>query len=150
MKNSIAIILALFMLTATATLSAQTRTNATKTAVLASKQIKTTKYQARNSVKYVNPRQLKEGRNVLQLSKTNLEFVKQRGKVVSVRVISPSGRKGPNLVAKDPGAQKFICTGSICFCFGDNDCNNMFTSNVCKDCIDCAGCVGDDCYCEQN
>ncbi|MGI9352738.1 MAG: hypothetical protein ACR2O3_14330 [Rhizobiaceae bacterium] len=40
--------------------------------------------------------------------------------------------KRSGVLAADVEKQKYVCNASACFCYGDNDCNNMFTSNVCS------------------
>lgn len=46
----------------------------------------------------------------------------------------------------NPGSSEFTCEGLACTCSGDDDCNDMFTSNVCGDLAYCDADTGE-CHC---
>lgn len=49
-------------------------------------------------------------------------------------------------VTSDPGDTRYICILTVCACFGDDDCNFMFTT-VCADPDTNGSCTGDICTC---
>ena len=102
----------------------------------------------KNDVRYIATRQFDQGRNYVRLGNTRLEVIKRERKIISVRPINRAGKKGPNILS-DPngGSSEFWCIGGICGCTGDDDCNDMCTSDVCGD---KAVCVGDNCYCGRD
>lgn len=63
----------------------------------------------------------------------------------------PEGGVSPALIRRTTGGISggqlslgFTCKGLLCSCNGDNDCNDMFTSNVCGE---FALCDETGCYC---
>ncbi len=104
----------------------------------------------KDNAKLISARSLKEGRNFVRMGSTKLQIVKTKGRVVSIKPISNTGRVGLNLLKANTQKQGFTCIGHLCICFGDNDCNNMFTSNACSSNINDAACVDDVCVCNTN
>ena len=96
---------------------------------------------------YVSKSKLREGRNFVRFGNRRMFVGVKSGKVLSVKVMNPMGKWGPNVLATGQQILEFSCVGGICWCSGDNDCNNMFVSNVCGD---AAVCIDDKCYCAQN
>lgn len=96
---------------------------------------------------YVPKSKLQEGRNFVRFGNRRMFVGVKRGKVLSIKVMDPMGQWGPNVLATGQQVLAFTCAGGICYCTGDNDCNNMFTSTVCGD---AAVCIDDKCYCARN
>ena len=104
----------------------------------------------KENAKLISSRSLKEGRNFVRMGSTKLQIVKSRGRVISINPISNTGQLGPNMLKANTETQAFTCFGPICICFGDDDCNDMFISNVCSRDSDDAACVDDVCMCNKN
>lgn len=80
---------------------------------------------------YFNALALKEGKTRQRLNGLHIEFVKRNKRIVSVKTQEKNGTWTPNIIS-NRGKQGFICNGNACLCIGDNDCNDMILSNVCK------------------
>lgn len=131
LKISIVILISILFLSINS-LNAQHRTNATQMRTTQQKD-KTVVIKARGVNYHFNAIALKEGKSRKKLSGSTLvEFVKKRGKVVSVKIQGKSGVWTSNILAANTGKQEFNCTDNTCICVGDDDCNLMITSNVCK------------------
>lgn len=101
--------------------------------------------------KTLSVKQLKEGTNYVRLKSTRLKVVKKGSKLRSIQAMNPGGGWGTNILKARPnGETEFTCIGHICFCHGDNDCNDMFTTNVCSEDINDAACVGETCACVRD
>ncbi|PHN00897.1 hypothetical protein CRP01_39855 [Flavilitoribacter nigricans DSM 23189 = NBRC 102662] len=98
-------------------------------------------------IDYILKSKLQEGRNYLRFGDRRMFVGVKAGKVLSAKVMDPMGQWGPNVITTGQKVMKFTCTGGICYCQGDNNCNNMFTSTVCRD---AAVCIDDKCYYARN
>ena len=124
-------------------MDAQTRTSASN---------QPTSFQAKKTGerKLISSKDLREGSNYIRLGSTKVEIVKTRGRITSIKSINNTGKIGPNILQSEPEATAFTCIGNMCVCFGDNDCNDMFTSNVCSPATEDAVCVDDNCICVKD
>lgn len=76
---------------------------------------------------------LKEGKNRKRLSTAMLvEFVKKSGKVISTKIQNKNGAWTGNIINANTATLGFTCTNDHCICIGDNNCNDMISSDVCK------------------
>jgi len=62
--------------------------------------------------------------------------------------IGPEGKENviDFFATSDPGGTRIICIGAKCACYGDEDCNKMFTT-ICADPATNGSCVGQICTC---
>ena len=82
---------------------------------------------------YFNTLVIKEGKTREKLSDDFfIEFIKRRGKIISVKTKTKNGAWTPNAIKSNSGPMKFQCNTTYCICFGDDDCNDMILADVCK------------------
>ncbi len=92
----------------------------------------------------VSEQNLKSGINYLVLKNGDKFYVEVvKGKIKSFTI---SKADGTLIGVVKPGDKvlQFNCTGNVCTCNGDEDCNKMFSTNVCGP---VAVCVGTACAC---
>ena len=96
---------------------------------------------------------LKEGTNLFAVNKgASVQVIQKKGIVEGMYNISSNGIKSTNLVTdlksvvKIHGGLGFQCGIISCTCQGDDDCNKMFSTNVCTGGEWCDADTGK-CYC---
>lgn len=93
---------------------------------------------------------LKSGYNIINLNSGNKYIIKKSNNKITELYLEAKGVLGTNLIPTI--RQKFTCDPVACACKGTQDCNDMFTTNVCR----CPGvvcnsvCIGEICICSRN
>lgn len=89
---------------------------------------------------------LKTGQNYLTLKSGNVLYIEVSAKKIkSLTLAKANGMQSGRIAIASKGLQ-FNCSGLLCACRGDLDCNDMFTTGVCGDAI----CIDDVCICVRN
>ena len=141
MKHILTVLLMVILL-ATAT-SAQEKMSFTSSSEIPKSEVQT-KVLAQKTIQVVNPRSLKAGQNYLHLKTGDFLFVDVKDrKIISLTFANARGIRQGSIITI-PTTTQFQCSQRFCACSGDEDCNDMFTTNVCGP---YAICFGDLCIC---
>ena len=98
------------------------------------------------TIRYVDPVTLKKGYNYLNLPSGDIIYIEYgSGKIKSLYLTSKTGMLKDRIIITG-GATQFQCSRGICTCIGEDDCNDMFTTNACGK---VAICIGDICACTR-
>jgi hypothetical protein len=88
---------------------------------------------------------LKTGYNYMTLKSGDILFVEiANSQLKSVTMTNSKGLVLGKPITIKPGTTAFQCSQNFCICYGDGDCNDMFTTNVCGP---NAVCFGNNCVC---
>lgn len=123
----------------------------TKANIISSQNL-TTQTKGKYTIKTVQLSQLSKGVNTIQFSDSkSLEVNYVSGKVS--KVFMTKGRGSSRLPVTNFGVKAaFHCGEGSCSCHGDDDCNDMFSSDVCKmlgPIVVDGVCVGSSCVCNM-
>ena len=98
------------------------------------------------TVQYIAPESLKNGANYLILKSGNILYVEYSGhQIKSFTLTNAKGGKLGKFPGKGNNTQ-FSCAPGFCICYGDSDCNDMFSTNACGP---SAQCFGNTCVCAR-
>lgn len=96
------------------------------------------------TVQFVNPVKLKNGYNYMSLKTGDVLYVEYKNK--QIKSFKLTNSKGV-IIGKPvviTTVSQFQCSQNFCICSGNQDCNDMFTTNVCgPDAV----CFGEMCAC---
>lgn len=97
-------------------------------------------------VKQIDSKSLKAGYNYMVLESGNTLFTEiRKGKIKSLSLVSKGGTVLGSIAVTGTSTQ-FQCNRQLCYCSGDADCNDMFTTNVCGP---NAICIDNACICAR-
>lgn len=136
-------IIFIFSLFSAENLFSQEKINLTKLNTIQSSELSTKRVRGK-MVKNINPSALKQGFNRMNLDNKNVLVVEFSNKrVVSIVVTNAQGVV-MDRIKMGNGVAKYECSGTVCACDGDEDCNDMFENAGCGS---IASCVNGSCWC---
>lgn len=133
----------IFLIFSSENLFSQEKINLSKLNTIQSSAISTKRIKGK-TVKNINPTALKQGFNRMSLDSKKVLLVEYANKRVVSVVVTNSMGVVIDRITLGTGVSKYECSGAVCACEGDDDCNDMFENAGCGS---IASCANGSCWC---